>query len=94
MRGHLNAARLNKSASISLHFVVTGKPFLDVFHYFGRVLISRFDDAIVHPFSFAPSADDSCLPKISQVPGDFRLRSLQHLDEVTHANLVVAHQIK
>jgi hypothetical protein len=55
--------------------------------------MTRLDDSIVHPLSLPSHIDDACSPQVSQMAGDLWLRSLENLNKVADANLVVSHQV-
>ena len=56
--------------------------------------ISRRDDAVVLPQSFATRGYQSAAAKISQVAGDLWLAGLKSLHEKADANLSIAHEIE
>jgi hypothetical protein len=56
--------------------------------------IGGFDHAIVHPFTFAPSANDPCSSQIGQVPGNLGLGRFQDFHEIADTHLIAADQVQ
>lgn len=56
--------------------------------------VERHGDTIVHPLPVPPDADDSGTTQISEVARDFGLRTVEHLDEIANADLLISHEVK
>jgi hypothetical protein len=57
-------------------------------------LVRRNSDAVVHPLTLTPDQNDTCIPQVCEVTRYFRLRALQNLDELAHAEFPLRHQIE
>ena len=51
-------------------------------------------DAIVHPFTFAPRANDACPPQVCQMPRYFGLTLSQYFNEETDADFVIPDKVE
>jgi len=51
-------------------------------------------NAVVHPLAFPPRRHQSGFAEVGEVAGDFRLRLLKNLDEVTDTDLAIAHEVE
>ena len=91
MSRKLCAAHAHKTASILLHFAIVREPVANGFEHLRRSRVPRFDNAIVHPFTLSPSADNPSASEVRKMPGDLRLRRPQNFDKVADTNLIVAH---
>lgn len=56
--------------------------------------IVRGDDAIMHPLSISPRANNFCPAQVRQVTRDFGLGEVQSLNEEANADFVLVHQAK
>ena len=79
---------------VGLHGALVSEPRKRLLKNLGCPYIRRHDDAIVHPFSFPPRGHDSGTPQVGQMPGYFGLGLIQNLDEITHADFLIAHEIQ
>jgi hypothetical protein len=88
------AARTLEGLTIALHLPVDSERVEEAIENASLSPIRRPDDAVVHPLSVAARLDDAGASQIREMPRDLRLRLVQHLDEVTHADLTFSHQIQ
>jgi hypothetical protein len=87
------AADPRKSCLISLHLWIVSKPIADFAKDPGGVCIGRFDESIVHPFTFTTSRNETSTAQVGQMPRNFWLIRLQDFNKETNANLVVSDQV-
>jgi len=88
------ATRLREASAIGLHQPVLLQPRERLMENLGCTNIWRHNNPVVHPLPFATGFHDACPPKISEVPGDFRLPLLKDFYEIADANLLVSHQVE
>lgn len=52
------------------------------------------NDAIVHPFPLAAGGHNACIPKVSQMTGNFRLWTAKNFHEVANTDFLLTYEIK
>ncbi len=85
---------LAQPSSISLHDAFFSEPRKRLLQDLCRAYIRGHDYSIVHPLALTASRHDSGATQVGQVPGYFRLRLIQNLNEITDADFLVTHQIQ
>src|SRR5581483_4325895 len=85
------AAELVKTIAVSLHVWISCQRSQHALQHVRGVLVYWFDDAIVHPLSFAPRRNDARPPQVRQVAADLGLMRAQNFRKETHAHFVGPH---
>lgn len=88
------AAGFGQPGAIGLHGALLPQPGERLAEHLSGADVRGHDDAVVHPLTIAPGLDDSCIPEVSQMPGDFGLTLLQDFDQVADADLLIRHQVE
>lgn len=57
-------------------------------------VISRMENAVVHPLALAAGADDAGVAQIGEVAGDLGLALAEDLDELADADFAVVHEVE
>lgn len=88
------AKRADKTAALALHIFVFSKAGSNFAKNSRSVRIRWIYDSIVHPLAFAPRANDTRSPQISQMPRYFGLTLSEYLNKETHAHFVVSDKVE
>jgi hypothetical protein len=81
--------RADQASALALHLFIFGQARSNFAKNSRRVWICRVYDSIVHPFTFAPRANDACSAQVRQMPRYLGLTLSENFYEETHAHFVI-----
>ncbi len=85
---------LRQPGAISLHGAFISEPRKSLLKNLCGSYIWRHHDPIVHPLSLPASSYNPSTTQVGQVPGNFGLRLIQNLNEITDAELLISHEVQ